>query len=191
MLSFAKIKIDYRILLALLFIFATGLRFYGLSDKSLWADEITSYITARQGFLMAFKFAFHPPLHYFLSTISINIHDSVFFFRLPSAICGSLSCLLIFFLANKLFSRRVALASALLLTCSPFHLHYSQDGRMYSLMMFLALGACWTQLEYLDRTLSFKCKAFLGWYIGWVISQFWVYITATFPCFFFVARVFI
>lgn len=172
MLSLAKKNIDYRILLALLFVFATGLRFYGLSDKSLWADEITSYIIARQGFLTDLQFSLQdvtPPLHYFLATISIHIHDSVFFFRLPSAISGSLSCLLIFFLTNKLFSRRVALASALLLTCSPFHLQYSQDGRMYSLMMFLALGACWTQLEYLERTLSFKCKAFLGWYIGWVI----------------------
>lgn len=168
----AEKNTNYRILLALLFIFATGLRFYSLSAKSFWVDEITSYVIAQQGFSTALQFSLQdvtPPLHYFLAIISIRIHDSAFFFRLPSVIWGSLSCLLIFFLANKLFSRRVALSAALLLACSPFHLHHSQDGRMYSLMMFLSLGACWTQLEYLDRALSFKSKAFLGWYLAWVL----------------------
>lgn len=48
--------------------------------------------------------------------------------RLPSAILGSLTVLIIYFLAKEWFSSKVALVASALLAINPWHLHFSRGG---------------------------------------------------------------
>jgi len=59
--------------------------------------------------------------------------------RSLSAICGILSIFIIYQIGCQLFNRKVGLISSFLLAISPFHIHFSQEARSYSLLLLLTL----------------------------------------------------
>jgi 4-amino-4-deoxy-L-arabinose transferase-like glycosyltransferase len=59
--------------------------------------------------------------------------------RLPSALFGTLSVVLVFLIARKFFGTPVGLLSALFLALSPFQIAWSRECRMYSAFQFLYL----------------------------------------------------
>ena len=83
--------------------------------------------------------SFHPPLSFLINHAFFQIGESEFFLRLPSALFGIASLPVLYILTTELTSRRVALFSTIVLAISPFHVWYSQEGRMYSQMLFLSL----------------------------------------------------
>jgi len=61
--------------------------------------------------------------------------------RLSAAAFGTLTILLVFFLAGKLFNTRTALVSAFLLAITPWHIHYSRIAfELISFPLLLTLG---------------------------------------------------
>jgi 4-amino-4-deoxy-L-arabinose transferase-like glycosyltransferase len=67
------------------------------------------------------------PVLRYLTTLSVYFFDlNSFSVRLPSAVFGLLSVVLIFFLARKLFDEKVALCSSLLLAISPWAIGLSR-----------------------------------------------------------------
>ena len=132
---------------------AAGLRFYHLGSKSLWADEVVASYVAAGPDLKAnnsdLSFIYQqrykdvsPPLRDYIAHFSFRLLGvSETALRLFPALFGILGVWLIFIVAGKWFNQPVAIIASLLLALSPFHLYHSQDGRMYTLLIFFSLGA--------------------------------------------------
>jgi 4-amino-4-deoxy-L-arabinose transferase-like glycosyltransferase len=118
------------------------LRLYGLDFQSLWLDEGLQYHVAAHNSITELFFqkrSFHPPLSFAINHFFLLIGESDFLLRLPSALFGIASLPVLYVLAKDLTSARNSLFVVLVLAISPFHLWYSQDGRMYSQLLFFSL----------------------------------------------------
>jgi len=127
-------KIQY--LLILILLLGLLLRIYNLSSESVWFDE-----TASLRFSKEINGDYGNPPFYFLC---LNhwmrlFGNSEFVIRLPSVIFGALSILLLYFFANLLFNKKVALLSAFIFSINPFYIYLSQQARMYSLFTLFSL----------------------------------------------------
>jgi len=132
------------ILLVAIVLLGAALRLYNLDGSSFWLDEISTALTAREDVASILRFhleeAGNPPL------VSLITHaffvlwgENEFMARLPAALLGSLSILLIYKAGCLMWDERAALIGALLLAVNPGHVEYSQEARHYALMVFLAL----------------------------------------------------
>ncbi|TSC88446.1 MAG: glycosyl transferase [Microgenomates group bacterium Gr01-1014_16] len=71
---------------------------------------------------------FKPPLYMYTAIPTIAIFGlNEFAVRLPTAIIGTLSILILYLLAKELFPEKIALISAFLLTISPWHMQLSRN----------------------------------------------------------------
>ncbi|MEO6036220.1 MAG: glycosyltransferase family 39 protein [Verrucomicrobiota bacterium] len=85
--------------------------------------------------------SYKPPLYFLLMRSWLTKNDSEFWIRLPSAICGALTCLLALTLGNQLFGINRGWVLAVILALAPFHVYYSQEARMYALLGLTGAGA--------------------------------------------------
>ena len=121
-----------------------ALRLWRLGSQSLWLDEAISFDLASRKLPDLFAFLRHdphPPLSYLLLRLFLSLGKSEFILRLPSALAGAGTVVVLYFLGRRLFSRGAALLSASGLALSPLHIYYSQDVRMYALLAFFAAGS--------------------------------------------------
>ena len=81
----------------------------------------------------------HPLLYYFFLHGWMELGQSPFVVRFPSVVFGLLTLCLVFRIARELFDLRVGLLATALAAISPFHIWYSQEARMYSLLRPLTL----------------------------------------------------
>ena len=119
------------------------LRLYALAAESFYFDEAYSVWAAGHSAGWLIKVSterIFPPLYYLLLHFWLPLGKSEFAVRLLSVVFGLVSILGIYAVAKQLFDTRVGLLSALLLAISPLHLWYSQEARMY--MVLLTLGLC-------------------------------------------------
>lgn len=131
-------------LLFVVFTIGLGLRLYELGEDSLWSDEIVTARTSQLSIPSILRHqsekALNPPLtfivtHFFFAWGG----ESDFVARLPAALLGSLSILLIYGVGEMLWTRSEGIIAAFLLAVSAHHVEYSQEARQYALMLFLAL----------------------------------------------------
>jgi len=137
-----KIKKETWILLIILL---AGLlfRLYHLGSESLWLDEGISIRWARMDLSQMINSAskdVHPPfyfviLHYWVALFG----NSEIATRLLSSIFGVLSIAMIYQAGKLFFGRSVGLMAALILALSQFHIYFSQEARMYTLISLLSL----------------------------------------------------
>jgi mannosyltransferase len=117
------------------------LRFYDLGQKSLWLDEAMSLHISTNNFsqiwLELTKYTNSPPLYLWLLHIFLKPGVNEFFARLPSALFGVATLLLIVHMGRLTFGKSYALYALVLFSLSPFYIYYSQEARMYSLWTFL------------------------------------------------------
>lgn len=150
------IKFKPSLILIFILILAAFLRFYRLSDfpPGLYSDEASygynAYSILTTGRDEWGKFLpltiqsfgdYKPPMTAYLTIPSIAIFGlNEFAVRLPSALLGTLTVLLIYFLAKEIH-RGVALPAALLLAISPWHIHFSRMSMLVGIEnFFLTLG---------------------------------------------------
>jgi len=141
------------LLLALLGVGA-GLRFHGLGRESLWNDELDSRRVSgapSAGEVVAKTLAEdgHPPtFNLLLHEIERYWGDSEAALRFPSALAGVLAIAAMFILGLLLYGTAEGLLGAGLLTVLWCPIHYSQEARPYSLLLFFVLVAssCWVAL---------------------------------------------
>jgi len=126
------------LLLAAIVILAAALRFYSLSNKGLWCDEV-NMIMSSLGEAAPGENPGHPFLYFLVLRISMWFGRSEFIVRLPAAIAGIAAIPLIYQTGKMLLSKEVGLVSAFLLAVSPHHIHYSQEAHSYALFTFLSL----------------------------------------------------
>ena len=143
-------------------IFGAFLRVYELSSESIWLDEAVSIFFAQKDInsLMVWTYEPHPPLYYAL------LHFWMGFFgmgelatRFLSAIFGILSIFVIYKIGTLLFGVENGLYSALILAVSMFHISFSQEVRMYSLLTFSTLLSVFFFAKVLkeNRLISLVC----------------------------------
>jgi mannosyltransferase len=83
--------------------------------------------------------------------------------RLLSALFGILSIPVIYVVGRQLFNKEVGTMAALILALSSFNLYYSQETRMYSLMVLLGLLSMYFFWRFLQHSSLVSC-------VGYVLS---------------------
>jgi len=118
------------------------LRISGLDFKSLWLDEVYSvWFSGKDipSMLNTWEMIANPPLYYIIVHFILGLDNSEFVVRLPSAVFGVLSIVIVYKIGELLFGKKEGLVSAFLLSISTMHIQYSQMARAYSLFAFLSL----------------------------------------------------
>ena len=145
--------------LALLAIVLIGLflRLYHLGTQSIWVDEVFSLKMSEFDLLgLVGRTALYdnsPPLYYIpLHYMILIFGTSEFAIRLLSALFGVLAIPVIYLVGRQLFDKEAGLMAALILAFSSFNVQYSQEARMYTLMVLLALLSMYFFLRVLRRS---------------------------------------
>jgi mannosyltransferase len=141
---------------ALLFLLLLGfaLRFYSFDRKSFWIDEVHTFNESRDGLMAQIQYykgdpsSLHPPLFFILTHFFYPFSKPERDLRIIPLIFGVLSIPLLFFL-SRLFSRSIALPCTLSLALMTYHISLSQDGRSYSLLMFLGMAGLYSFVKHL------------------------------------------
>jgi len=128
-----------------------ALRLWSRSD--LWLDEAQTVAIARLPvgqIPAALRQDGAPPLYYLLlhGWMSVFGTGSA---RALSVLCSVLALPLAWLLGRRVGGRRTAWAALLLLAASPFAIRYAEEGRMYSLVVLLALAGGLVLLRVLER----------------------------------------
>lgn len=135
----------------LLLSFCLGL--YHLDYQSVWLDEFTTLdVTKDLQTIMAYCRAFpeqHPLYYSFIYLLDFN--SDIFKLRLFSLIFGTGSLVPLYIIARRVTSKKAAVLTCLLYFLSPFIMYYNQEGRMYSLLLFLSLVQVGFFLAWLDN----------------------------------------
>jgi uncharacterized membrane protein len=133
------------------------LRFYTFDHKSLWIDEIHTYNESRDGLRGQIKYykenptSLHPPLFFILTHLFYPFTKPERDLRIIPLIVGTLSIPMIYFLSRS-FSPNIALPCALSLIFMVYHIYFSQDGRMYSLIMFIGMMGLYFFIKHLKTS---------------------------------------
>lgn len=118
------------------------LRVYHLDSLSLWYDEgATLAITL--GGMSEWQKDVHPPLYYFLLSLWMEISGSDFWVRMLSALFGAATIPLVYLIGRKMFGWQAGLIAAGLMAILPYHIRFSQEARMYTVMTFFFAVALW------------------------------------------------
>ena len=119
------------------------LRVDGLDRKSFWIDESFTAVrvsaSTSSGTIEALKRSPFPPLYYLMMrgwVAIVGLNDPAL--RLPSLGFGLLTLPATFLAWRRLIGRRASLWVLLLLALNAFHIWYSNDAKMYSLLWLLA-----------------------------------------------------
>lgn len=143
--------------LILLAILSLGLflRIYDLASESLWFDEGYSIRVAHLNLPQIVEDCSqdaHPPLYYIILHYWINLFgDSEFSTRFLSVIFGFFAIFMIYKVGSLIFDKEVGILSSLILGLSVFHIHYSQEVRMYSLVSLLTLLSIYFFIKLLEK----------------------------------------
>jgi hypothetical protein len=131
-----------------------ALRFYTFDKKSLWMDEVYTFNDSRDDLRAQLKFYkenptfLHPPLFFIFTHLFYPFTKPERDLRIIPLIFGTLSIPMIYFLA-RLFSPNIALPCTLSLTFMVYHISVSQDGRSYSLLMFIGMAGLYFFMKHL------------------------------------------
>ncbi len=133
---------------------ALAIRLTALNRFSYWLDEMLEVFTIRSAWgtmLHTLQVQrFNPPLDYILEKAFDLLSPSDAARRILPALWGTGCVVVLGLLVGRRANPRVGLVTALCLAFAPFHVHYSQEVRPYSLAMFLTA----LTLLLIDRYLS-------------------------------------
>ena len=124
-------------------LFAITLRFSGLSDSSLWQDELALYMhanrTLEEILLYSLNDAFHPPFFYYFYKVWCSlIPFGELELRIFHVLIGLFCAILPFFYKKTLGYDKAKLLSLLILLNLAL-MKWSQEALVYPLVIFLAL----------------------------------------------------
>lgn len=128
-------------------------------DSPLWYDEAHSVLIAKMGFPFEInKYLLdvdlqHTPFYFYLLHFWINLFgENDVILKIFSLIFGLCSIPAIYILARKFLSNNLALVAPVLLTFNMFHVIYSVEVRMYSLVVLLSILAINYLYDYLQKS---------------------------------------
>ncbi|MFZ0251167.1 MAG: glycosyltransferase family 39 protein [Acidimicrobiales bacterium] len=134
------------------FVSLVGLAERFVIPRGLWLDEATSVYEARLPFaqmITTLRTAdVHPPLYFSVLWVTIRCFGSgQLAVRLPSIIAGALVVPMLFVLGREVYDRRTGVIAAALGSLAPIMIWYSQEARMYALLMLFGVLALWAQVR--------------------------------------------
>jgi mannosyltransferase len=142
----------YIILLILLIIIGSFLRFYHLGYNSFWFDEAFTLFTAKHSLAGIWDIIannskelasvlltgeFNPPLFYYIEHFMLVFGQSEFVLRFVPALLGVLTIPVFYYIGKEFADQDAGIVMAALLTFSPFHVYFSQEARSFTTMLFL------------------------------------------------------
>lgn len=131
-------KHHFTITLSCILLFGFLLRLWRLESESIWIDEAYSIQLARYPLAQIIQGTAadqHPPLYYFLLHLWLFLGDSIWNFRFLSVILGTLNIWQVVQLGTKIRDEKFGLVAGVLLAVMPLHVYYSQEVRMYMLLL--------------------------------------------------------
>lgn len=170
-------------LFAALVVAYVATRLWHLTDSCLWFDEIYGVHAAEHSWSALLRFValdlVHPPLFYLMLKLWVGVGgETLLWLRLVPA-CLSVAAVVPFhLLSRELNGQRFTwaeLLSLLFLTVNGSWLKYSQEVRMYSLLMCLGVTSLWLFVRWANRTSGFwwlgAVNILLVWshYFGWFV----------------------
>jgi mannosyltransferase len=129
--------------------FALGLVY--LARPSLWVDESFTARAMSDSYVSLMTDQYHWLYYTLMKPWTAVAGTSEWSLRFPSVVGTALACALLVLLGRRLFDRRVAVVSGLLIATSPFVVQWSQQARGYTFLMALAILATLLLLRALDR----------------------------------------
>ena len=131
----------YYLLTFIIILFGFCLRIYQLGNASLWTDEAGQALAATQTTIAEMvtiikSHAMAMPLDYFVTRMFSNLGTTEFILRFPSALWGTLTLCLYFVFVKKYYGTKISLFAVWLLALCPQLIHYSQELRFYSALIF-------------------------------------------------------
>jgi len=150
----------HRLWLPVIVFIAFALRLTLLGEQSLWYDEGVSWLLVQKSLpdLIQWTAAdIQPPLYYLMLWLATQLFgDSEFALRFPSVIFNILTLPVLYLLARRLLSpnhsnRLAPFLAAILFALSPLLVYYSQETRMYTMLVFEATLASYLFLKILHR----------------------------------------
>jgi mannosyltransferase len=171
------IKSNYIVLLIL--VVATGLRFYHIDYQSVWLDEICSILEANPDIKWSDLEATimvsdpHPPLYFALMKILFQLFGyTTLVARVFSAIVGVGGVYALYLLGKEINNKNTGLLAAFLLAINSFHIYYSQEVRMYALLVLLTVLSYYKLVVYLKEN-TYKNAILYGLFTGlMLLTQF-------------------
>lgn len=159
----SKTPLSYKWILGVLAL-ALIVRLLSLGAKSFYEDEGYTLFLAQgaPGQVISKMLTFnepHPPLHFLL----INMWNRLWpifkptgmpyeaFTRLSTVIFSLAGIYMLYLLGVKLFNRRTALLAAVFITLSSFHIRYSQEIRMYIMVLFFITGSFYFLIRLMEE----------------------------------------
>ncbi len=123
-------------------VLATATRFYRLTGRSLWLNEIVTAQSAHlatPGEVIAQSEVYvnQAPLFTMITWFLRSWGDGEFILRLPATVAGILTVFAVYLLGKELFGWRAGVIASLLMAVSPDAVWYSQEARNYALLMLL------------------------------------------------------
>jgi hypothetical protein len=127
---------------------AAVVRFWGLGQAPIWMDEAYSALVTRLPFhaILFEQLDVHPPLGYLIEKLWMLVVPSLAWMRVPAAIFGVLSILVLVAALFDLVSAPAALAAAAFAAVSTADIYFSQEARMYTILTFGLFLASWGAL---------------------------------------------
>jgi mannosyltransferase len=123
-----------------IFAIALGIRLYGLAFKPYWMDEITTIRRASQPFLtmVSDSLTFHHlPTYFSLMSWVIPFGIGETALRLPSALCGALTCAVAAGIGRMVGGGPAGIMAGLFTAFSPLQVNFSQEARPQALVVLL------------------------------------------------------
>jgi mannosyltransferase len=121
-----------------------------LGGPALWYDEAYTHRQIQHSYIEQFEG--YQPLYYWIQKPWTSVAgSSEWALRFPSVVGAMLAAALLVVLARRLFDRRIALVSGLFLAASPFVVKWSQQARVYPLVLAASLATMLLLLRALEH----------------------------------------
>jgi mannosyltransferase len=146
----------HRFVLLVIVLLAFTVRVYHLDFQSLWRDEMDATRFAHDSLTTLLTNFTRPgwngPLYYLLLRPWLAVAgDSEFALRFLSLLWGVLAVPLTYAVGRRLLAPLSAILASLFVALSPYLVWYSQEGKMYALVLTLTLLSIYLYIQALER----------------------------------------
>jgi hypothetical protein len=152
--STVKADAGRQVFLLFLLSLSAVLRVYAISIYPLVGDEYGSIAEAKTVGLNWNSILYSGLMH-----LWIRLGSSELWLRLPAAIFGTATVVILFKVGERLGGWRTGVVAGLLAATSPFNIYHSQEVRFYSLFMCASAAFMLATIYYLDSSRTARARA--------------------------------
>ncbi len=148
------------LILIIILLLASSFRLCGIGSESYWLDEIASVRQAQVQLDESIELVSNDiTLPFYIVLLNGWVHlfgISELATRTLSAVFGIMTVFAVYLIGRRWYGLRVGIFASLLMALSPIQIFYSQEARMYSLMVLLAALSFYMFMEVIKRPLLYR-----------------------------------